>query len=40
MADAALADRCTATNPKPCTKEDIIELYRQAYSKSNRKGLS
>lgn len=40
MADAALADRCTATNLKPCTKEDIIELYRQAYSKSNRKGLS
>ena len=40
MTDAALADRCTATNPKPCTKEDIIELYRQAYSKSNRKGLS
>lgn len=40
MADAALADRCTATNPKLCTKEDIIELYRQAYSKSNRKGLS
>lgn len=40
MANAALADRCTATNPKPCTKEDIIELYRQAYSKSNRKGLS
>lgn len=40
MADAALADRCTATNPKPCTKEDIIELYRQAYSKSNRKGMS
>lgn len=40
MADAALADRCTATNPKPCTKEDIIELYRQAYSKSNRKSLS
>ncbi len=40
MADAALADRCTATNPKLCTKEDIIELYRQAYSRSNRKGLS
>lgn len=40
IADAALADRCTATNPKPGTKEDIIELYRQAYSKSNRKGLS
>lgn len=40
MADAALADRCTATNPKPCTKEDIAELYRQAYSKSNRKSLS
>lgn len=39
MADAALADRCTATNPKLCTKEDIIELYRQAYSKSNRKGM-
>lgn len=27
MADAALADACTATNPKVPTKADIIEIY-------------
>lgn len=32
MAADALADRCTATNPQPCTKEDIIRIYRRAYS--------
>ena len=31
MAEAALADRCTATNPKPCTKEDILQVFRKAY---------
>lgn len=31
MAEAALADRCTQTNPRTCTKEDIINLYRKAY---------
>lgn len=32
MAADALADRCTATNPRPCTKEDIVKIYRRAYS--------
>ena len=27
MADAALADACTATNPKVPTKADVIEIY-------------
>lgn len=36
MADAALADRCTATNPKQVCKEDIIGLYRQAFMKGTR----
>ena len=36
MADAAFADRCTATNPKPVSKEDIIGLYRQAFVKGTR----
>ena len=40
MAEAALADRCTATTPKKPTKEDIIRLYEQAYSGSNRIMLS
>lgn len=31
MADAALADRCTATNPTPCTREDIMKIYQKAY---------
>ena len=36
MAEAALSDRCTATSPKKCTKEDIINLYRQAYNGDSR----
>ena len=36
MADAALADRCTGTNPRQCSKEDIISLYRQAYNGESR----
>ena len=31
MAEAAMADRCTATNPQPCTVEEIEQLYRKAY---------
>ena len=32
MAEAAMADRCTATNPQPCTVEEIEQLYRKAYT--------
>lgn len=31
MAEAALADRCTATNPRPCTKEEILQVFQKAY---------
>lgn len=31
MADAALADSCTATNPRPCTKEEILQVFQKAY---------
>ena len=39
LADAALADRCMATTPIPCSREDIVSLYRQAYTKSSRRSL-
>lgn len=32
MAEAALADACTATNPQPVTLEDIKEVYRKAFT--------
>lgn len=32
MSAAALADRCTATNPRPCTEEEIAALFRRAYT--------
>lgn len=32
MAAAALADRCTATNPRACTVEDIKAIFRAAYT--------
>ena len=32
MADAALADACTATNPRVPTKEDIIKIYTKLWS--------
>lgn len=31
MADAALADACTATNPRTPTKEEIVALYKQLW---------
>ncbi|MDD3402621.1 MAG: iron-containing alcohol dehydrogenase [Hespellia sp.] len=31
MADAALADACTATNPRVPTKEDIMKLYQKLW---------
>ena len=36
MAEAALQDRCMQTTPKPCTKDDIIDLYRQAFNHGSR----
>ena len=32
MAQAAVADRCTATNPRACTVEEVAQLYRKAYT--------
>lgn len=31
MADAAMADRCTPTNPKQPTKEELIKIYQKCY---------
>lgn len=31
MVDAALEDKCTATNPVPCTRGDILALYKEAF---------
>ena len=31
MAEEALRDRCTPTNPIQPTKEDLIRLYRESY---------
>ena len=31
MAEEAMHDRCTPTNPTPPTKEDIIRLYRESF---------
>lgn len=33
MADTALKDRCTVTNPRNTSKQDIIELFKIAYEK-------
>ena len=32
MADAALADACTPTNPRTPTKEDIMKIYKKLWS--------
>ena len=31
MADAALADGCTATNPRAATKADVIQIYKNLW---------
>ena len=31
MADAALADACTATNPKVPTKADVMRIYEELW---------
>ena len=30
LADAALADTCHRTNPRPCTRDDFVALFRDA----------
>ena len=32
FAAAAVADRCTATNPRPCTQAEAAELFQAAYT--------
>ena len=32
MADAALADACTPSNPRTPTKEDIVRIYTKLWS--------
>lgn len=32
MVEAALADKCTATNPRPCTAADVEQVFRRAYT--------
>jgi len=32
LAEAAMADVCTGGNPRPCTKELILEVYKKAYN--------
>ena len=31
MADAAMADACTATNPRPVTRADVMQIYRDLW---------
>ena len=31
MADAALADACTATNPRVPSKEDVVKMYQKLW---------
>lgn len=31
LTDAAMADVCTGGNPRPCVREEILELYKEAY---------
>ena len=33
LADAAMADVCTGGNPRPCTKELVLEVYRTAFGR-------
>ena len=31
LADKAVQDGCHQLNPRPCTREDLLELYRRAW---------
>ena len=33
LADAAMADVCTGGNPRPCSKELVVEVYKTAFGK-------
>jgi len=33
LTDAAMADVCTGGNPRPCTREEILAVYKTAYGK-------
>lgn len=33
LSDAAMADVCTGGNPRPCTKELVLQVYRTAFKK-------
>ena len=33
LADAAMADVCTGGNPRPCSKELVLEVYKTAFGK-------
>ena len=32
MAEAALADGCTATNPRKAAKEDVVRIYKELWN--------
>lgn len=32
LTDAAMADVCTGGNPRPCTREEILEVFKTAYN--------
>lgn len=32
LSDAAMADVCTGGNPRPCTKEQVLDVYQKAYN--------
>ena len=31
LSDAAMADVCTGGNPRPCSKELVLEVYKKAF---------
>lgn len=33
LAEAAMADVCTGGNPRPCSKELVLEVYQTAFGK-------
>ena len=32
LTDAAMADVCTGGNPRPCTREEVLEVYKTAFN--------